>query len=62
MKVGTYEDSTETSFACKAAPKKPTTHALLTEVLEAEKILDLDGMVRDAIKSTKILKLKYDSS
>lgn len=56
-RTGTYEVSTERVTSCTAFPRKPATRALLEEILEAEKALDIQGMVRRSIEGTRVLNL-----
>ena len=54
-KIGTYEISIQKAKGCEAVPKRPATKASLKNVIEAEKALDIESMVRSSIKNAKIL-------
>lgn len=48
-RLGTYELSTEQAMPCTAAPKRPETRADLGRVLEAERKLDLEPLLKQAL-------------
>ena len=54
-KIGTYEISIQKAKGCEAVPRRPATKASLKNVIEAEKALDIESMVRSSIKNAKIL-------
>lgn len=54
-KIGTYEISIQKAKGCEAVPRKPATKASLKNVIEAEKTLDIESMVRSSIRNAKIL-------
>ncbi len=54
-RIGTYEISIQKAKGCEAVPKKPATKASLKMVLEAEKALDIETMVRRSVRNAKIL-------
>ena len=54
-KIGTYEISIQKVKGCEAVPRKPATKASLKNVIEAEKALDIESMVRSSIRNAKIL-------
>jgi len=54
-KIGTYEISIQKAKGCEAVPKKPATKASLKMVLEAEKALDIETMVKRSVRNAKIL-------
>jgi len=56
-KIGTYKISIQRAAGCTAAPKKPATRARLEAVLEAEKALDIERMVKRSLNEMQILKL-----
>jgi len=54
-KIGTFEISTRRALCCSAPPTHPRTFAKMEEIIEAEKNLDIDDMIkRDLRKSTFI--------
>jgi len=53
-KIGTFKISTRKTEGCSAAPKKPATKARLENVKKAEQELDIEGMVEESVRSTKI--------
>ena len=57
-RIGTYDISSEPDAGCSAVPKKPTTAAGLREVLEAERALDVEGLVRDALSRAERKKVE----
>jgi thiamine biosynthesis protein ThiI len=56
-KIGTYELSILPSSGCKAVPDKPATRAKLENVLEEEKKLDIEKIVKEVVDKSKILVL-----
>ncbi|RLI20561.1 tRNA 4-thiouridine(8) synthase ThiI [Candidatus Bathyarchaeota archaeon] len=56
-KIGTFEVSTRKAMGCTAVPKRPATRVKLKNILEVEKTLDIDGMIRRSIREAKILTL-----
>jgi len=52
-KIGTYELSIIPSCGCIAVPNKPATRAKLEDVLEEEKKLDIEKIVRKAVDNSK---------
>jgi len=48
-KIGTYEPSTRRAGACTAVPRRPATSADPEKVAEAERALDIEGMVETAL-------------
>lgn len=56
-KIGTYELSILPSSGCKAVPDKPATRAKLGNVLEEEKKLDIEKIVKDVVDKSEILVL-----
>ncbi|MEM2214212.1 MAG: tRNA uracil 4-sulfurtransferase ThiI [Candidatus Nezhaarchaeales archaeon] len=56
-KIGTYEISARPDEGCKAAPSKPAISAKLEEVLEAEKILDIDLLIETSMSRITELKV-----
>ncbi len=56
-RIGTFEISTRKTKGCDAAPSKPSTQARLEFVKNAEKELDIEGMVNATVKAAKIIAL-----
>ena len=56
-KIGTYEVSAREEPPCRAAPKRPRTKASPEEALEAEKDLDVEGLVREAVEQATCVSL-----
>lgn len=54
--IGTYDLSIQKSGDCKAVPYKPVTQSRLDVLLEQEKKINIDKLVEDAIKKSKLLK------
>jgi len=54
-RIGTYEISIQKAKGCEAVPKKPATKASLKMVLEAEKALDIETIVKRSARNAKIL-------
>lgn len=54
-KIGTFEISIRKAEGCSAAPKRPATKARLENVKKAEEQLDIEGMVEESVRSTKIV-------
>lgn len=48
-RLGTYEVSAKQAMPCAAAPKRPETRADLGRVLEAERKLDLEPLLKEAL-------------
>lgn len=53
--IGTYDISIQRGGCCDLFPQYPETHAKLKEIEDAERNLNIKGMVKDAIKDAKIL-------
>jgi len=53
--IGTYDLSIQSSEGCNAVPNKPATMAKLEKVLEEEKQINIDELVRRAIKNSKLI-------
>jgi len=56
-RIGTYEASIQKAKGCTAVPRKPVTMAKPQDVAEAEKSLDMKGMVERSVKALKIMNL-----
>jgi thiamine biosynthesis protein ThiI len=56
-KIGTYDLSILPSDGCNAVPKKPSTRAKLGKILEEENKLNVDSLVDNAVKNSKLIKL-----
>jgi thiamine biosynthesis protein ThiI len=56
--IGTFDISTKPASACTGAPDKPRTRAHIEEVCEAEKSVDIQGMVEKALKSIETLEIR----
>ena len=55
MEIGTYELSILPSDGCNAVPKKPATRAKLETVLDEEKKIDVDKLVKEAVDRSELL-------
>jgi thiamine biosynthesis protein ThiI len=55
--IGTYELSILPSSGCNAVPNKPATRAKLEDVLEEEKILNIEKIVKEAVDNSEVLVL-----
>jgi len=55
--IGTYDLSIVKSAGCTAVPSKPATKALLNQVLEEEKRINVDELVRETVEHATIVKL-----
>ena len=56
-KIGTYDISIQQSNGCTAVPKKPSTQAKLSDIIEEEKKLDINKLVMDAIQNAELISL-----
>ncbi len=54
-KIGTFELSIAPAGGCAAVPTKPSTRARLEQILDEEKNVDVDGLVRQAVASKKLV-------
>jgi len=54
-KIGTFDASTRSASCCTGPPPKPRTRARFEEVLEAERSLDIEGMIERALKGASVL-------
>ncbi len=52
-KIGTFEPSTKPATCCMAVPEYPSTAAKPEEVLDAEKLIDVQSLVDSAMKTIK---------
>lgn len=55
--IGTFTISTKPASCCTGAPDKPRTRARVEEVYEAEKNLDIEGMVERALRNMETLEI-----
>ena len=53
--IGTYDLSILPSLECKAIPNKPATMAKLENILNEEEKIDINKLVKNAIKNIKII-------
>jgi thiamine biosynthesis protein ThiI len=53
--IGTYDLSIQPSKRCNAVPNKPATMAKLEKILEEEKQINIDELVKTAIKNSKLI-------
>ncbi len=56
-KIGTFDLSIAPAEGCKAVPVKPSTQAKLEQILDEEKNIDVDELVRHAITHATTVKL-----
>ena len=56
-KIGTYHLSILPSNGCSAVPTKPATSAKLDQILFEEKKIDVNGLVSNAIKNSKLVNI-----
>lgn len=54
-KIGTFDTSTKPASCCTGPPSKPRTQARFEEVLEAERSLNIEGMIERALKGASVL-------
>jgi len=52
-KIGTYQTSIEPGFCCSITPRRPVISATLERVLEQEKPLPLDKLVKQSLKNIR---------
>ena len=50
-KIGTYDISIAPGLCCTIAPKKPATHANLSDIQIQEEKMNIDSLIEDAIKN-----------
>jgi thiamine biosynthesis protein ThiI len=55
-KIGTFDASTKPASCCSGPPPKPRTRAKFEEVQEAERRLDIDGMVKRDLRGASVFK------
>jgi thiamine biosynthesis protein ThiI len=53
--IGTYNLSISPSSSCSAAPKRPSTQAKLEVILDEEKKLDIENIVKNAVNNAKLI-------
>ena len=56
-KIGTYDISSRSAGSCAAVPERPEVKANYDLIVLEEKKLDIEFLVSDALKATKVLKL-----
>ena len=56
-KIGTYKLSVEASSCCNAVPKMPVTKAILPKIEAEEAKLDMESIVKEAVKTAQVLVL-----
>lgn len=56
-KIGTYELSILPSAGCSAVPNKPATRARFEDILEEEKKLNIEKIVKEAVDNSKVIVL-----
>jgi thiamine biosynthesis protein ThiI len=54
-KIGTFDTSTKSASCCTGPPPKPRTQARFEEVLEAERSLNIEGMIERALKGATVI-------
>jgi len=54
-KIGTFDASTKPASCCTGPPPKPRTRARLEEVLQAERRLTIEGMVKRALLAASVV-------
>jgi thiamine biosynthesis protein ThiI len=54
-KIGTFDESTKPASCCTGPPSKPRTRAGLEEAQRAEKRLNIENMVENALKGVTVL-------
>jgi len=54
-KIGTFDASTKPASCCTGPPPKPRTRARLEEVHQAERNLDIEGMIERGLKGVSVL-------
>ncbi len=55
--IGTFDASTKSASCCSGPPPKPRTRARFEEVQEAEKSLDIDGMIKRDLRGASVFKV-----
>jgi len=55
--IGTYELSIKHSEGCKAVPRKPSTSAKIEKINQEEKKIDVEKLVKNAVKNLEVVKL-----
>jgi len=56
-KIGTYDLSIAPNDGCKAVPNKPATRAKLQDVLNEEEKIDVNNLIKNAIKNIRLVNL-----
>jgi len=56
-RIGTYDLSILPSGGCEAVPDKPSTMAKIEKILEEEKEIDVDELVKNAVENLEQIKL-----
>jgi len=55
QKIGTFKISTRRAGGCSAVPKRPSTRARLRIVRKTEQELDIEGMIEESVRATRIV-------
>jgi thiamine biosynthesis protein ThiI len=55
--IGTYSLSIKPSMSCKAVPNKPATQAKLEKIIEEEKLINVEPLVKKVVNKSKLLKI-----
>lgn len=55
--IGTYDLSIKPSSGCSAVPNKPSTQAKLEKILEEEKSIDVEDLIKNAVSKLKTVKI-----
>jgi len=53
--IGTYDISISPGLCCTIAPKKPATHANLSDIKIQEEKMNIDSLIEDAIKNAVVM-------
>jgi len=56
-KIGTYEVSSRGGESCKAVPESPSTKARLEDIIEAERMIDVDALAEEAVENSRRVSL-----
>ncbi len=56
-KIGTYDLSIQKSDGCNAVPIKPSTRAKLDQILEEEKKINIDELVKHAVEKAELISI-----
>jgi thiamine biosynthesis protein ThiI len=53
--IGTYDISISPGLCCTIVPKKPSTNAAIERIIEEEKKVNMDSLLKEALKEVEIL-------